>query len=118
MTCLRRHNIAMDNQIYKGSGTSGQLAGLFTNATDVDLSAGTIGSDADNLDRVYALLEQLEINNFQADVIVVSPQVYFSIVGLRTSTKELAIDPRVQIEDGLTRFLGVPVYRSTALSSW
>jgi HK97 family phage major capsid protein len=72
-------------QLLTGSGIQGNLSGLVTNSTSYDTSYTTVATD-NYLDVIRKASLQLQVGDFNPDVLVINPIDYDAAVGTKTSS--------------------------------
>jgi len=100
-----------DDQILDGSGVAPNLNGLVTASQDFDLSAGGqfyhAVESANEFDVLVAAINQVQLNNFRPDYILLNPTDFHKILLLKSTTNNYLKD---QVYQGLQpNFLGVPI---------
>lgn len=71
---------AEDYQIFKGDGTTGNLSGLYTNATALSLPYAGVLSDANNIDKLLAASTYVRRQKRVATAAWTSPEDYLNIL--------------------------------------
>ena len=105
-----------DNQILNGDGTSPNIDGLFTDGTAFAEGnfADTVES-ANEYDVLLTAKNQLELNNYNANVILMNPTDLTKIVLLKSTANEYL---KNQIYQGLQPSVaGVPIITNTAVTA-
>ena len=100
-----------DDQILGGNGSAPNLNGLYNSSSDFDVSSNgkfyQSVESANEFDCLVAALNQLQINNYKADYILLNPTDFHKILLLKDSTNNYLKD---QVYQGLQpNFLGVPI---------
>jgi len=105
-----------DNQILNGDGTSPNLDGLFTDGTAFAAGGFALAVESANeYDVLIAGLNQLQLNNYKANVILLNPTDLHKIVLLKSTANEYL---KNQIYQGLQPSVaGVPIVTNTAVTS-
>lgn len=105
-----------DNQILNGDGTSPNLDGLFTDGTAFAAGGFALAVESANeYDVLIAGLNQLQLNNYKANVILLNPTDLHKIVLLKSTANEYL---KNQIYQGLQPSIaGVPIVTNTAVTS-
>ena len=108
-----------DTQILSGDGTGSNLSGIITDAADFDVSAsGAFYQSVENaneFDVIIASLNQLALQNYNADCIMLNPTDFNKILLLKDSTNDYI---KQQVYGGLQpSFNGVKVVVNTAISA-
>lgn len=109
-----------DDQLLNGNGSAPNLQGLMTasGGTQWDASANS-GSMWDQIDGaqkydvLVSAINQVYLANYFADSILVTPSDYHNMLLLKDTTAAYLRDPQT----GLLTVLGVPVYKSTAVTA-
>ena len=114
-------NATIDDQLIGGSGTSPNLKGLLNGGTAFDTSAsGAFYQSIDNaqeLDVVYVSLNQLALQNYSANAIVLNPTDFHKMALLKDTTNEYLRGNSIVGADGFLRISGTPVYMNNELSA-
>ena len=100
-----------DDQLLGGNGASPNLLGLYNSGTNFDTSASgkfyQSVDGANEFDVLVAAMNELQINNYKADTILLNPTDFHKILLLKDTTNQYLKD---QVYQGLQpTFLGVPV---------
>jgi HK97 family phage major capsid protein len=108
-----------DTQILSGDGTGSNLSGIITDAADFDVSAsGAFYQSVENaneFDVIIASLNQLALQNYNADCIMLNPTDFNKILLLKDSTNDYI---KQQVYGGLQpSFNGVKVVVNTAIAA-
>lgn len=108
-----------DNQILNGDGTSPNIDGLFTDGTAFVTGAGGAFyqsvESANEYDVLIAGLNQLQLANYKANVILLNPTDLHKIVLLKSTANEYL---KNQIYQGLQPSIaGVPIVTNTAVTA-
>jgi len=106
-----------DNEIISGDGSSPNLDGLLTDGTAFTTSSGGLFyqsvESANEFDVIVVALNQLALNNYQADTILMNPTDFHKIVLLKSTANEYL---RNQIIQGIQPAInGVPIKLNTAM---
>lgn len=108
-----------DNQILNGDGTSPNIDGLFTDGTA--FVTGASGAfyqsveSANEYDVLIAALNQLQLANYKANIVLLNPTDLHKIVLLKSTANEYL---KNQIYQGLQPSIaGVPVVTNTAVTA-
>ena len=114
-------NATIDDQLIGGSGTSPNLKGLLNGGTAfVTGASGAFYQSIDNaqeLDVVYVALNQLALQNYSANAIVLNPTDFHKMALLKDTTNEYLRGNSIVGADGFLRINGVPVYMNNELSA-
>lgn len=107
---------AEDNEILNGDGSTPNLDGLFTDGTAFTTSSGGLFyqaiESANEYDVLIVAKNQLELNNYKANVVLINPTDMHKIVLLKSTANEYL---KNQIYQGLQPSVaGVPIVASTA----
>lgn len=107
---------AEDNQILNGDGTSPNLDGLFTDGTAfAEGNFADAVESANEYDVLIAGLNQIQLNNYKANVILMNPTDLHKIVLLKSTANEYL---KNQIYQGLQPSVaGVPIVTNTAVTA-
>jgi len=110
---------AEDDQIVGGNGVSPNFLGLFNSGTAFDTSTNNPLADsvdnANEFDVLVASMNQLAINEYSADNIVLNPSDFHKILLLKDTQNNYLKD---QVYQGLQpNFMGVPVILNTEIPS-
>ena len=105
-----------DNQILNGDGTSPNLDGLFTDGTAfAEGNFADAVESANEYDVLIAGLNQIQLNNYKANVILMNPTDLHKIVLLKSTANEYL---KNQIYQGLQPSVaGVPIVTNTAVTA-
>lgn len=107
---------AEDNQILNGDGSTPNLDGLFTDGTA--FAAGGFANaieSANEYDALMVALNQLQLSNYKANVIMLNPTDLHKIVLLKSTANEYL---KNQIYQGLQPSIaGVPIVTNTAVTA-
>lgn len=107
---------AEDNEILNGDGTTPNLDGLFTDGTA--FAAGGFANaieSANEYDALMVALNQLQLANYKANVILLNPTDLHKIVLLKSTANEYL---KNQIYQGLQPSIaGVPIVTNTAVTA-
>ena len=108
-----------DNEILNGDGSSPNLDGLFTDGTAFTTSSGGLFyqsvESANEYDVLVAAINQVALQNYSVDTILMNPTDLHKIVLLKSTANEYL---RQQIYTGLQpTILGIPVTISTACAN-
>tara|TARA_Y100000114_G_scaffold156746_1_gene185065 strand:+ start:628 stop:1827 length:1200 start_codon:yes stop_codon:yes gene_type:complete len=100
-----------DDQILGGNGVAPNLNGLYNSGTNFDTSANgkfyQAVNNANEFDVLVAAMNQLQLNNYKADSILLNPTDFHKILLLKDSNNAYIKD---QVYQGLQpSFMGVPV---------
>ena len=107
---------AEDNELLNGDGSSPNLDGLFTDGTAFAAGGFAAGIESANeYDVLIAALNQLQLNHYKANVILMNPTDLHKIVLLKSTANEYL---KNQIYQGLQPSIaGVPIVTNTAVTS-
>jgi HK97 family phage major capsid protein len=110
---------AEDNEILNGDGTTPNLDGLFTDGTAFVTGSGGAFyqsvESANEYDVLIAGLNQLQLSNYKANVILLNPTDLHKIVLLKSTANEYL---KNQIYQGLQPSIaGVPIVTNTAVTA-
>ena len=110
---------AEDNEILNGDGTTPNLDGLFTDGTAFTTGSGGAFyqsvESANEYDVLIAALNQLQLSNYKANVIMLNPTDLHKIVLLKSTANEYL---KNQIYQGLQPSIaGVPIVTNTAVTA-
>jgi HK97 family phage major capsid protein len=105
-----------DNQILNGDGSSPNLDGLFTDGTAfAEGNFADAVESANEYDVLIAGLNQIQLNNYKANVILMNPTDLHKIVLLKSTANEYL---KNQIYQGLQPSVaGVPIVTNTAVTA-
>lgn len=108
-----------DNQILNGDGTSPNIDGLFTDGTAFVTGSGGAFyqsvESANEYDVLIAALNQLQLANYKANIVLLNPTDLHKIVLLKSTANEYL---KNQIYQGLQPSIaGVPVVTNTAVTA-
>ena len=106
-----------DTEIISGDGSSPNLDGLLTDGLAFTTSSGGLFyqsvESANEFDVIVVALNQLALNNYQADTILMNPTDFHKIVLLKSTANEYL---RNQIIQGIQPAInGVPIKLNTAM---
>lgn len=103
-----------DNQLLNGNGTSPNLSGI----TDSGNFTAPTGSATIDIEQLVEAVAQLEGYDREANGILLSPADYYKIMLTKSGgSEEYNLPSIVTINDGQLFVAGVPVYRSTAMTT-
>lgn len=109
---------AEDNQILNGTGSSNQLDGFFTAGNSAAFAAGAFAGAveaANEYDVLVAGINQLNLNNYAPNRILLNPTDLHKIILLKSTANEYL---RQQIFAGIQpTILGIPVTVNTAITA-
>lgn len=107
---------AEDNEILNGDGTTPNLDGLFTDGTAfAEGGFADAVESANEYDVLIAALNQLQLANYKANVILMNPTDLHKIVLLKSTANEYL---KNQIYQGLQPSIaGVPIVTNTAVTA-
>lgn len=105
-----------DNEILNGDGSAPNLDGLFTDGTAFAAGGFALGIESANeYDALTVAINQLNLANYQPNVIVLNPTDLHKIVLLKSTANEYL---KNQIYQGLQPTInGVPVVMNTAITA-
>ena len=106
-----------DNELMSGDGSSPNMEGILTSGTAFTTTSGGLFyqsvESANEFDVLIVALNQLALNNYQADTILVNPTDFHKIVLLKSTANEYL---RNQIIQGIQPAInGVPITLNTAV---
>ena len=108
----------VDDQLLNGSGSSPNQLGLMNGGTT--FSAGGFANaieSAQELDVLICSLNQLALNNYAGNGIILNPTDFHKIYLLKDTTNEYLRGNSVVTSEGFTRINGVPVYLNNKMAS-
>lgn len=102
---------AEDLQIYKGSGASGNILGLWTQASGQSFPMGTVTESSNRIDQVAAGVTEIRTRKRGVNGAVISPIDWMEMY-INKDLQDAYTYPVVFTPNGTPTILGVPVYWS------